>query len=166
MSTWQRSWRRSLTVAVLCGLRPAQNRARKQAVSSAKRRRPRGLAVVELALGLMIFVMMLVGLLELGRGVWTFTTIEHAARQGARFAAVRGQLNPTTNDAVRNAVRTAAVGLKANDVSVTTTWPNGVDRGNPVVVQVSYPFRLVTGNLIVGQSTIQIRANSRMILAN
>ena len=126
----------------------------------------RGAAFVEFALVFMVFLLLLVGLLELGRGVWTYTTIAHAARQGTRFAMVRGSRNPTTQDQVRNVVRNAAIGLNKNQVQVTTNWPTGIAQGNVVVVQVRYPFNLVTGGLVVRQGTIQIGANARAVLAN
>jgi hypothetical protein len=63
-------------------------------------------------------------------------------------------------------VRNAAVGLNRAQVQVTTVWPTGVERGKVVQVQVSYPFGLVTASLLLPQSTIPIKASSRMILAN
>ena len=130
------------------------------------RRNQRGNAFVEFALTFLLFVVFVVGAIEFGRGVWTFTTISHAARQGARYAMTRGGTNPTTADQVSDVVRNAAVGLNRAQVQVTTVWPTGVERGKVVQVQVSYPFGLVTGSLLLPQSTIPIKASSQMILAN
>ena len=130
------------------------------------RRTLRGNSLVEFALVFMVFLLIVLGMIEFGRGVWTFTTIAHAAKQGARFAMIRGGANPTTAERVRDVVRNAVIGLDRAQVQVTTVWPTGVRRGNEVQVQVSYPFGLVTGSLLLPQSTIQINASSRMILAN
>jgi Flp pilus assembly protein TadG len=130
------------------------------------RRNQRGNSFIEFALAFLLFLVFVVGVIEFGRGVWTFTTISHAARQGARYAMTRGETNPTTADQVRDVVRNAAVGLDRAQVQVTTAWPAGVQRGKVVQVQVSYPFGLVTGSLLLPQSTIPISASSQMILAN
>lgn len=130
------------------------------------RRTPRGASMVEFALVFLLFLLVVAGVFEFGRGVWTFTTIAHAARQGARFAMIRGSRNPTTTEQVRNVVRNAAVGLNKAQVEVTTVWPSGVKKGNVVQVQVSYPFGLVSGSLLLPESMIQINASSQMILAN
>ena len=126
----------------------------------------RGATLVETALGLLLFLMLLVGLIELGRGVWTYTTLAHATRQGARFAMARGTLNPATADQVREAVRTSAVGLDRTLLTVTTTWESGLTRGGFVRVQVRYPFALVSGGLILSQSRLTLGASSRVVVAN
>jgi Flp pilus assembly protein TadG len=130
------------------------------------RRNPRGNSVIEFALVFMLFMLFVAAAIEFGRGVWTFTTIAHAARQGARYAMIRGARNPTTADQVRDVVRNAAVGLNPSQVQVTTTWPNGFVKGKVVQVLVNYPFGLVTGSLLLPQSALQIKASSEMILAN
>lgn len=137
----------------------------------AARRRRRGASAVEFGLVFMVFSLILAGLIEVGRGVFAFTTIAHAARQGARYAQSRGTENGAYSQeqlgsAVREATRNAAVGLNRNQVEVTTTWPTGVDRGNFVMVQVRYPFDSVAGSLLLQQSRIEIRASSRVPIAN
>lgn len=53
-------------------------------------RRPpgRGQALVEFALIFPILILVLFGLVDLGRGVYAFSTVSNAAREGARVAAV------------------------------------------------------------------------------
>jgi Flp pilus assembly protein TadG len=52
------------------------------------RRRSRGQALAEFAIVVPIIAMMIFGLLDLGRAVFTYNTITQAARQGARTAIV------------------------------------------------------------------------------
>lgn len=52
------------------------------------RERDRGQALVEFALILPLFVLLLVGILDLGRAVYAYNTLNNAARQGARLAVV------------------------------------------------------------------------------
>jgi Flp pilus assembly protein TadG len=126
----------------------------------------RGATITEFVLIFMIFLVLTAGLVEMGRGVWAYNTIAHATRQGVRFASIRGSENPTTAYEVRDAVRNAAIGLDRKRIEVRTTWPTGIERGEVVEVQVSYPFRLVSGSLILPQSSVTLRSSSRAILAN
>jgi len=149
---------------------------------SARTKNQRGATIVEFALFFMLFLVVSVALMELGRGIWTYTTIAHAARQGARYALVHGSLNPIVGDdgdlSIEQVVKNSAVGLNQADVTVNTSWeswdavnqvwvPDNVNaRGNAVQIQVSYPFRLVTGPLILVQDTIQLASTTRMVVAN
>jgi Flp pilus assembly protein TadG len=48
----------------------------------------RGQALMEFALVIPIFLLLLVGLFDLGRGVFSYNTLTNAAREGARLAIV------------------------------------------------------------------------------
>jgi Flp pilus assembly protein TadG len=48
----------------------------------------RGQALVEFSLAIMVFIVMLVGLFDLGRGVYTYNGVSEAAREIARVTAV------------------------------------------------------------------------------
>jgi len=137
-------------------------------INTAKRARPnrRGASLVEFSLVFLLFLLVIAGLVEIGRGVWAFTTIAHATRQGVRFAQIRGSSNPATADQVRDAVRNAAVGLNKSSVTVTTNWPGGVTRGQLVTVRATYPFTLVTTGFVIKQSSITLSASTRGIIAN
>jgi Flp pilus assembly protein TadG len=53
----------------------------------------RGQALVEFALALPILILLLVGIFDLGRGVYAFNTVNNAAREGARLAIVDQNCN-------------------------------------------------------------------------
>lgn len=55
----------------------------------------RGQALVETALVLPIFLMLLAGIVDMGRAVWATTSLNSAAREAARFAIVHGGSNLT-----------------------------------------------------------------------
>lgn len=57
---------------------------------------PRGQTLVEFALVMPIFLMLLIGIFDLGRVVWANDTLASAAREGVRYAIVHGgsELNP------------------------------------------------------------------------
>lgn len=56
-----------------------------------RRDKPRGQAMVEFALIFPIFILLLVGMFDLGRVVWVNNTLATAAREAARYAIVHGE---------------------------------------------------------------------------
>ena len=98
----------------------------------------RGQTLVEFALVVLIFLVVLFGILEFSRALWTYNTIVQATRAGARFAVV--ELPSVTNQTVKNYVvyhnsagtgSPVLPGLDTSNVTVTYTRidPN---TGNPV----------------------------------
>jgi len=56
-----------------------------------RRRRPgAGQALLEFALILPLFLIMLMGVIDVGRAIWAQNSLSSAAREGARFAIVHG----------------------------------------------------------------------------
>jgi Flp pilus assembly protein TadG len=64
---------------------------------SRQRRETRGQALVEFALAAPIFFLLLLGILEGGRFIYQYETLNNAARAGVRYAIVHGaeSMNPT-----------------------------------------------------------------------
>jgi Flp pilus assembly protein TadG len=134
--------------------------------------------MVEFALFFIIFMMLAVGLMELGRAVWTYVTLSHAARAGGRYAIVHGGAYPISGDdlSIDEVVRQNAIGLNDGGVTVAVTYeaydddgelvPAANLQGHVVQVQVSYPFRFVAAGLIVPQSTVNMRSTARMTVLN
>jgi Flp pilus assembly protein TadG len=98
----------------------------------------RGQTLVEFALVVLIFLVVLFGILEFSRALWTYNTIVQATRAGARFAVV--ELPSLTNATVKNFVvyHNAAgtgvpvlPGLSTSNVTVTYTRIDP-GTGNPV----------------------------------
>jgi TadE-like protein len=52
--------------------------------------RSRGQGLVEFALVLPVFMVILIGMVDLGRAIWANNSVANAAREAARFAAVHG----------------------------------------------------------------------------
>lgn len=81
------------------------------------RRSGRGQALVEFALVMPIFILLLVAIFDLGRAVFAYNTLTNAAREGARMAIVN-QYKPSIIDRAKQ--QTAIVEL--NDPSVTVNF--------------------------------------------
>ncbi len=101
------------------------------------RRRSRGQALVEFALIFPLLVMLLFGLIDLGRAVYAFSTVSNAAREGARVAAVNQILTTPALDcdqsmpiqdtsnphwAIATCAANAAISLGIPSTAVTVTY--------------------------------------------
>ncbi len=128
----------------------------------------RGAQMVEFALTFMIFLMLVLGVFEGARLVWTYTTLSHAARQGSLLAIVHGERNPLSDDsAITAAVRAQAIGLPANDVTVNTVWADANKGGGSIVtVTASYPITFVAAPLVFGSNGINLTATSQATVAD
>lgn len=115
-----------------------------------------GNATVELALAAPLLLVLLLGILDLGRGLNAYVTVRNAGAEAAHWAA----LHPTVASSdIENAVRARVVPLDASHVIVTARyhdgstwipWPDaGIPRSSParsvpIVVDVTYSWAAVT----------------------
>lgn len=122
----------------------------------------RGTAAIEFAVVAWLLFAMVLGLLDLGRGIWAYNTLAHATREGARYAIVHGSKsdNPATVATIQDIVRKRAT---LQNINVTTTWDEGNEPGGVVQVVSQYIFEPVVG--MIGISPIQLRATSRMVIS-
>ncbi len=135
------------------------------------RRRSAGQSLVEFALVLPVFILVLVGLFDLGRAVFAFNTLTNAAREGARLAIVNQDIPSIV---ARSKSQTQIVEL--NDPSVTVAFYQMQADGRPdttkpcnlvavgclavVGFEATYqPFTPLIGNIIFG-SGVTFRARS------
>ena len=70
----------------------------------ARKRRQRSQALIEFALVSPVLLLLLFGVIDLGRAIFFYVTINHAAREGARVAVRASNALPTNTD-VLNSVR-------------------------------------------------------------
>lgn len=84
--------------------------------------RPRGQSLVEFALIIPIFAALAFFIFDFGRGVYYYSAIYNAAREGARYGVTQITFNVGLTEAIENAIRTAArthvYGIDPLDVSV------------------------------------------------
>src|SRR5690348_6353444 len=84
----------------------------------------KGTVIVESAITLVVLLVMLLGIVEGGRLIWTYNTLAFVAREGTRYATVRGSnsSSPATTGTVDTYVKGQATGLDPSLMTVTTTW--------------------------------------------
>jgi len=145
-----------------------------------------GAAIVEMAVVSSLLFAMLFGILEFSMAFYTYNYVAEAAREGTRYAMVRGSSCTllTNCNATAAEIQTYVQGLKypgmtAANTTVTTTWFSqsgtpatwtacgsvcnapGVDS---VQVKVTYTFNL--GIPFAPKSKLSIHSTSQMVIAN
>ncbi len=110
-----------------------------------------GQALVEFALVLILFLVIVWAIFDIGRAVYYYTAVQNAAREGARY----GSINQNTAE-IQNAARSKAIGLNIN------TTVNFTD--DTVEVIVTYNFHPATPVLAIftGSNVFTLRSKSIM----
>jgi hypothetical protein len=147
------------------------------------RREDAAQALVEFALVLPLFLLIVTGILDAARAVWQSNTLAYAAREGTRYAIVHGSggdpqvgpcsmcVNPTASDNgldnVVNVVRNAAIGVP--NITVTIDYPSLTGPSNhrldPVTVEATAPFvPLPSQYMLGGAFQITLRGGSQLVI--
>ena len=102
----------------------------------------KGQALLEFALLVPIFLMLLFAIVDFGMGFHSWITVTNSAREGARLGAVHA-----TTDDIRDRVYATATLINEDtnmEVLVTNATDAGGLPGESVVVQVDYDYDLIT----------------------
>jgi Flp pilus assembly protein TadG len=141
-----------------------------------------GVSTLETALSLAVFVTLILGMVDLGYGVFRQHVLSQATRQLARHAVVRGRLadrltvwgpspiSVTADESgpVTEFIAAKLVGWELSDVKIELKWLDGdndVLTGNRVKVAMSAPYRPIMTH-IFGQPSITLSASSTMSVAH
>jgi Flp pilus assembly protein TadG len=136
-------------------------------------------SLVEFALVLPIFLLLVFGIIDLGRAVWEENELAFAAREGTRWAIVHGSSGspqagpgsvtysagpPTSDSGVTNAVLIYTKGIPG--VTVTSAWPDGNNlRNSRVSVDVTADFvPLPSQYLLNGALTVTLKGGSLLVI--
>jgi len=116
----------------------------------------RGQSIVEFALVLPIFLLIMLGLVEFGRLWMTVNVLTGAAREGARAAAVHGAGSSEARTAAQNV-------LSGGNVSGATITVVGPNASGEVRVTIGLSYSTITGSLVPGlSSTFQLSQSASM----
>jgi Flp pilus assembly protein TadG len=121
----------------------------------------RGSSLPETAIAMAAVLAILFGIIDFGRAMYTYGFVATMAREGARWAIVRGSESCTNSPSLPDCGATKAEivsyvqGLSegatvASSINVTPSWPGTGCTGSTlnapgcnVIVQVSYPFKFL-----------------------
>ena len=118
------------------------------------RPRRRGLSIVETALAIPIFLLLIFGIVDIGRVLFAHMTLQHAVREAGRFA-VTGRSLPGSGgshprlDSIAQVVVDNSVPfpLTTSDVQISSASGGSGSPGGPgdrVTIALSYPVHLLT----------------------
>jgi Flp pilus assembly protein TadG len=145
-----------------------------------RRKGQRGSSLPETALVMAILLALLFGIIDFGRALYTYAFVAQLARQGARWAIVRGSQCTALNDcnATSAEIQTYVQGLSEGatvsaNIKSTTTWgscPAGASAKNApgctVTVTVSYPFQFMLPYMpLPNGGVITMASSSAMVIS-
>ncbi|APZ95492.1 TadE family protein [Fuerstiella marisgermanici] len=126
---------------------------------STRRNAPRkGAALVEAAIVIPMFFMVILGIVEFGRGMMVAQLVTNAAREAARRAVLDGSDNTTIEQYIQDKL-SASVGAASSDITVGITItpdPNNNTTGHQLVN--AQPYDLVTVTVSVPYNKVSYLA--------
>ena len=117
----------------------------------------RGAAGIEFAFALPLFVVLAIGMIDVGRGIAATSALQHAARQAARFASIHGATSavPAADAAIVDYARARLAGAPAGAVAVAVAWAPDAGPGSTVSVRLDAAYApLLAGFLPLGEIAI------------
>jgi Flp pilus assembly protein TadG len=138
----------------------------KTAAITLKQRRRRGNALVESALVLWPFILIVFGLVQIGYVIWSNNTLAYAVDAAVRYASLNGARSstPATTALIEQNVRSNAIGLETDLLTVNVTWAPNNRPGSTVTVAAVYPVRTFIN--FVWIEPFALRATSRLLILN
>jgi len=149
-----------------------------------KRHAQRGSSLPEMAIAAGCLLLLMFGIVDFGRAMYTYGFVAQLARQGARYWIVRGTTSCTNSNSqlancnattaqIQSYVQSLSEGLTTpSNITVTPTkvsCPNSggalptAAPGCTISVTVSYPFKFMTG--ILPSAAITMSSTSTMVVA-
>ena len=146
-------------------------------------RRTTGQALVEFAMVAPVFFLLLFAIIEGGRFILFYQSLNNATREGARYAIVHGSNSSCPSgpmppgsppplgcydapgDNVIQRVKDAAFGVLGPSVVVTPTWGAGLGNGREADVTVTAEYTYTT-LVPLPLPAITITAESRLVINN
>jgi hypothetical protein len=141
--------------------------------------------MVEFAIAASLLLLVLFGVLEFGRALYVYHTVDNAARIGARWAMVRGSASCTApypvdhcnaaSKDVQTYVQSVVPVLDSGDLTVNASWPGtnpGCNAGPAkddkasgcvVIVTASHAFNFAIP--FVSGATLNIASTSQMTIS-
>jgi Flp pilus assembly protein TadG len=132
---------------------------------TAKAESRRGSTMIESALAMVVFALIVAGTVELSVAGLASNSIAFAAQRAARYASVRGSASghpATVADIQANALSYAAPLTTAN-LAVNVSWTPNNSPGSTVLVTVSYDIK--PSMLLVSSGKLTLRCSARQTIS-
>ncbi len=135
----------------------------------------RGQSLVEFTLMVSIAMILMLGMLDLGRAFFTFLAMQDAAGEGASFVSVHPTWRTSANQAdpnnvtyrVRNSAPTGTL-VDMNTATVTVTDDGDTNIGSLITVTLTADYQLVTPFVggIIGSQTLPLTVRSVAVITS
>jgi len=125
----------------------------------------RGNYMIEFGLSIVLFFGIVLGILDVSRGIYAYNFLAGAAKEGARYAMIHGSSSGAKASAtdIQNVVQNWLIGMADSSATVTTTWsPATENPGSQVTVKVQYTFTPMS-NFLVGSWNLQSTSQTTVI---
>ncbi len=127
----------------------------------------RGQSLVEFSVGLVFVLVLLAGLVDLGRGLFTYMALRDGAQEGAAY----GSLNPTETSTIQNRVYGSSTMLQSlespgespSPLDIQVNISGSACTGNAIEVIVVYndfPLTMPFVGSFLGSQTVDIHASA------
>ena len=118
---------------------------------------------MEFAIVLPLLLLLVFGLLDLGRLFHALITITNAAREGARYGIIYPDDLTGINFVTRREAQSSGITLDPGASSVSVTYPQGFGEHLPIRVTVTYRFQLFIAG-ILPSSTLTLTRYAEMMV--
>jgi len=122
----------------------------------------KGASAVEFAIILPILIMLIFGIFQFGIAYNNYITITHAAREGARRAAV--DLDISNLSPLKQIIIDRAYPIPLTEADIDIRTPEGIKIGDPVEVEIIYNINIEIP--LVGSWDIPLTSKAVMRLEN
>jgi Flp pilus assembly protein TadG len=108
-----------------------------------------GVTAIEFSLIVPVFLLIIYGIMELGRLLFIYNSLGHAVYEGGRYAIVRGSesASPATTAQIEAQVATYAANLDPSLLNVDVTFDPDNSPGSIVNIAATYDFAFMTNLL-------------------
>ncbi len=100
----------------------------------------KGQSLVEVALAMPLLILVLMGILDLGRAYFTYVTLADAAAEGAAY----GALHPGQTALIIDRAADASNGLVQLEPEMVSVIQSDLSLGSPITVTVEYDYQIIT----------------------
>lgn len=119
----------------------------------------KGQSLVEFAISLVIILILLAGIVDAGRALFTYMALRDAAQEGALY----GSIDPTNTSEIEERVRNASDMVQGfgSDIQVQVTIDGAACTGSAITVRVTYasfPLTMPFIGIFVGSQSVPISA--------
>jgi Flp pilus assembly protein TadG len=139
------------------------------------RKAERGASLPETAIVMAALLLLTFGIIDFGRAFYTYSFVANAARQGVRWAIVRGSqcslldhCNAGSTDVQRYVQSLSEGAMNASKIGATLSFPNTSCATNTpgcvAEVTVTYPFTFIAP--FVSKLTLDLSSTSEMVISN